>query len=247
MDPTSPNEALTIEQLAEHTGMTERDIRAWQTRGLLPPPRQDGGTPYYGAEHVRRLLLTAVLQKQGFNLASIKCLLDTGTDDPELVRLYGAALRHFEIPRDRMVVQGELAEAFGPIPPPLIERAERIGLLERLDDGRLAVRSRALLEAGRELFRLGVPLDELLTVMERLREHTAAAASTFVELMLERSWQPFEEAGRPAEQWPQIHGTAERLAPLVSACLVAVFQATMSERVQRAFGEMAGGPTAPSA
>ena len=42
---------LTIEQLAARTGMTVRNIRAHQSRGLLPPPEVRGGargrTGYY--------------------------------------------------------------------------------------------------------------------------------------------------------------------------------------------------------
>ena len=39
---------LTIEQLAHETGMTVRNIRAHQSRGLLPPPEVRSRTGYYG-------------------------------------------------------------------------------------------------------------------------------------------------------------------------------------------------------
>ncbi len=38
---------MTIRELAERTGMTVRNIRAHQTRGLLPPPVVRGRTGYY--------------------------------------------------------------------------------------------------------------------------------------------------------------------------------------------------------
>ena len=46
---------LTIDELAARVGMTVRNIRAHQSRGLVPPPRLVGRTGFYGAEHVRRL------------------------------------------------------------------------------------------------------------------------------------------------------------------------------------------------
>ena len=35
---TSPPEEVTIDELARLTGATVRNIRAYQSRGLLPPP-----------------------------------------------------------------------------------------------------------------------------------------------------------------------------------------------------------------
>ena len=46
---------LTIDKLAQQTGMTVRNIRAHQSRGLLPPPDVRGRTGYYGDEHVARI------------------------------------------------------------------------------------------------------------------------------------------------------------------------------------------------
>jgi DNA-binding transcriptional MerR regulator len=71
---------LTIEQLAAQSGMTVRNIRAHQARGLLDPPEVRLRVGYYGPEHVERLNLIRRLQEDGFNLAGIKRLLD---DDPE--------------------------------------------------------------------------------------------------------------------------------------------------------------------
>src|SRR4028119_776684 len=52
-DP-SDDERLTIEQLAQTTGMTVRNIRNHQSRGLLPPPEVVARTGFYGPGHVER-------------------------------------------------------------------------------------------------------------------------------------------------------------------------------------------------
>src|SRR5881296_2753041 len=67
---------LTIDELARTTGMTVRNIRAHQSRGLLPPPDVRGRTGYYGPDHVARLELIAEMQADGFNLAAIKRLVN---------------------------------------------------------------------------------------------------------------------------------------------------------------------------
>ena len=73
---TEKDERLTIEELAARTGMTVRNIRAHQSRGLLPAPEIRGRTGYYGSEHVTRLELINEMQADGFNLQAIKRLVD---------------------------------------------------------------------------------------------------------------------------------------------------------------------------
>src|SRR3954468_19004507 len=67
---------LTVEQLAYETGMSVRNIRAHQSRGLLPPPEVRARIGYYGPEHVARLKLIREMQAEGYNLRSIKRLLE---------------------------------------------------------------------------------------------------------------------------------------------------------------------------
>src|SRR5215204_3975676 len=49
--------SMTIDELARRTGMTVRNIRAHQSRGLVPPPEVRGRTGFYGNEHVSRIQL----------------------------------------------------------------------------------------------------------------------------------------------------------------------------------------------
>jgi DNA-binding transcriptional MerR regulator len=67
---------LTIEQLAAASGMSVRNIRAHQARGLLDPPQVRLRVGYYGAGHLAQLTLIRDLQADGFNLAGIKRLLE---------------------------------------------------------------------------------------------------------------------------------------------------------------------------
>ncbi|MGH2969463.1 MAG: MerR family transcriptional regulator, partial [Solirubrobacteraceae bacterium] len=66
---------LTVGELAEAAGMTVRNIRNHQSRGLLPPPALEARTGYYGAAHLERLLLIRAMQADGFNLEAIRRLL----------------------------------------------------------------------------------------------------------------------------------------------------------------------------
>jgi DNA-binding transcriptional MerR regulator len=233
---------LTIDELSRATGMTARNIRAHQSRGLLPPPVVRGRTGYYGPEHRARLELIRELQDDGFNLAAIARLLaGAGGNASEVLRFTRAARATFTQETPEVVDAAELARRFaGRGGRRALARAVRIGLLRDLGDGRFELPSPRLWKAGEELARLGVAPDRVLDATEALARHADGAARTFVELFLDGVWQPFEAAGRPPERWPEVREALERLRPLAAESLLAMFQLVMTDRVEEAFGrEMA--------
>src|SRR3990170_3414083 len=85
--------SLTIDELAQRVGMTVRNIRAHQSRGLLPPPDVRGRTGYYGADHVARIELIKELQADGFNLEAIRRLIEGANGSSADVLRFTRALR----------------------------------------------------------------------------------------------------------------------------------------------------------
>jgi DNA-binding transcriptional MerR regulator len=67
---------MSVTDLASLVGMTARNVRAYQSRGLLFPPQIHGRKARYTAAHVARLELIASLQREGFTLSAIKRLLE---------------------------------------------------------------------------------------------------------------------------------------------------------------------------
>lgn len=81
---------IRIEGLAAETGVSTRNIRAYQSLGLLPPPTLSGRVGLYGPEHAERLRAIARLQQRGFSLAGVRELLqalETGRSLAELIGL----------------------------------------------------------------------------------------------------------------------------------------------------------------
>jgi DNA-binding transcriptional MerR regulator len=72
--------------------MTVRNVRAHQSRGLLPPPVVRGRTGYYGPEHVARVELIRELQAEGFSLDLIRRLLESAGSSSAALR-FTRALR----------------------------------------------------------------------------------------------------------------------------------------------------------
>jgi len=227
---------LTIDELARRTGMTVRNIRAHQSRGLLPPPEVRGRTGYYGSEHVARIELIRELQGEGFNLESIRRLLGEQGSGAELLRFTRVLREPFEDEEPQIVEAAELAERWRSTDVKLLQRAERLGFLRPLGDGRYEELSPRLARAGEELAALGLPAELALDVVEKVRRHAEGVAKVFVRLFLEQVWKPFVDAGQPEERWPEVREALERLRPLASESLLAVFQLTMTEAVDDAFG-----------
>ncbi len=237
MAETTVND-MTIDELARATGMTVRNIRAHQSRGLLPAPEVRARTGYYGDEHVARLRLIQELQGNGYNLAAIKHLLErSGGSTEDVLGLARTLLTPFETEQPEIVDRDELRARFGGRDDAkVLRRAEKLGLVVPLGDERFEVPSPAILRAGDAVVALGVPLGTALDIVERLTKNADDVSRTFVTLFLDQVWKPFDEAGRPSDDWPQVQATLERLRPLVSETFLAIFHQRMTQEIEREFG-----------
>jgi DNA-binding transcriptional MerR regulator len=234
------SDELTIDELARRTGMTVRNIRAHQSRGLLPPPEVRGRTGFYGAEHARRIELIRELQADGFKLEAISRLLDSaGGSDEEVLRFTRAVKAPFEEEIPQIVTAEELAERFsdaGDKAGEMLRRAEKLGLLRRLGDGNFEELSPRLGRASAEIRALGIPTETALSIARELRKQADSVAKTFVELFIKEIWEPFEDQGRPENDLPKVREALERLRPVATEALMGMFQLAMTEAVERRFG-----------
>ena len=229
---------LTIEALAAQSGMTVRNIRAHRARGLLPAPEVRERVGYYGSEHLARLRLIARMQAEGFNLRAIGRLLKETHGRPgQLLSFRDAVSTPFETERAAGVHDRGAARALrrtGRREDARAGRADRAA--DRARGGPLrgadAVAARRRRRGGRP----GVPIRHALSVLAKVREQCRTVAREFVKLYLEDLWKPFAEAGYPEERWAEVTNSIDRLRPLSSQTLLAVFQLTMSQEVEAAFG-----------
>jgi DNA-binding transcriptional MerR regulator len=217
--------------------MTIRNIRAHQTRGLLPPPEVHGRTGYYNQDHVARIELTREMQAEGLNLEAIRRVLETSEGSSREMVDFARALRApFEDETPEIFDEKELAEAggVGQLDPELLQRMEELGILRRLPDGKIEVISPRLQRAGAALIQLGVSPQAAVETAVELRRSSEGIARTFVELFVKEIWEPFDKAGRPEEDWPKVREALDRMRPLASDALLAMFQITMGESTERA-------------
>lgn len=228
---------MTIGELARRTGMTVRNIRAHQTRGLLPPPEVHGRTGYYNEEHVARVELTREMQAEGLNLEAIRRVLEsTEGSSSEIIDFARAVRAPFEDETPEIFERVELAQIWGgkELDQKLVKRGEKLGILRELPDGKIETISPRLQRAGGALVELGVSPEAALNTADKLRRQADSTARTFVDLFVKEIWEPFNKAGRPEEDWPKVRQALDRMRPLASDAVQAMFQIAMGEATEKA-------------
>ncbi len=225
---------MTIEQLAAEVGMSVRNIRNHQSRGLLPAPEVRARVGYYGAEHVARLRLILDLQADGFNLRAIERLLGAAGDSAaRLVGLRNALAARYESETPEIATAEELAERFGEVDPKVAERIRRLKLVTPIGEDRFEVSSPALMKAAEEVVALGIPLGAAIALVERVSRDCESISRAFVRLYREQLWEPFVEAGHPEERWDEVIDAIGALRPIASEALLAMFKLRMSAEVEK--------------
>lgn len=228
---------MTIDELARVTGVTVRNLRAYQSRGLLPPPEVRARTGWYGREHRARLELIRELQAEGVKLDVVKKLFETTGGSTDQVLGFIRSLRELFGESERTIVSGaELAERFAGAEPGMLKKAQRVGLLRQVSDDQYEEVLPRLSSAGEALLRLGIPLERSLEVAVQLRRHAEGIARLYVQLFLDEVWKPFDASGRPDDEWPRLHETVGQLRTIAGEALISVVEQAVSERLDVTFG-----------
>jgi DNA-binding transcriptional MerR regulator len=239
-----------VDDLARAAGMTVRNVRAYQERGLLPAPRRSGRTSVYDETHLARLRLIGRLLQRGYTSAHIAEFIaswEAGHDLGQTLGLEAALLApgSGEIPEE--LSRAELTEMFGGVDDPAaIEAAERMGVIAPIGTDRYQVRSPRLLRAGAELAGIGMPLIEVLDLGAQLRIRVAAVAGLFVSSVASyvvgahpAGWVPDDA------EMPRIIALVEQMRPLarvvVDEELAAALDAGISDYVAGWLSEAIGG------
>lgn len=227
-----------IDELARAAGTTVRNIRAYQDRGLLHPPRVLGRVGVYSDLHLRRLRRVLSLLRRGYASAQIQELLgalDSGSGLAGVIDVEEAATGAWteespvELTRDELVdrVGGEAQ----------LERLVVTGWAQ-VDGDRATFRSPALLDAFAEAIDLGWPPERLADLHERLGPALDAVAGLFVDAAVDHlvaehgdTWVPRgEEAARTVELFGRLRG-------LTSATVRVHLARALEERAVRAVEE----------
>jgi DNA-binding transcriptional MerR regulator len=241
---------MTIDELARRAGTTSRNVRAYQERGLLPPPERAGRAGVYGEGHLARLRLIASLSERGFSLASIGALLrawEAGHSIGDLLAVEQAVTADDEDP-PVVITLDQLGEQFGGTDADAIARAVELGLLEPVDDG-VRVHTPELLEIGAELVRLGIPVGAVVDEAGALLADATRVADRFVGLFTEHVVEPDLARGLSDVELRALAEKVRLARPLAARAVERALARAMVKRLGEEVGrivEAEGGQSAVS-
>ncbi|MCO1659165.1 MerR family transcriptional regulator [Pseudonocardia humida] len=235
----SGEELLTVDQLAERTGITVRTIRFYAGRGLIPPPTLRGRTGLYGSDHVARLGLVSELSALGFTLAAIESHLralpvSAGAEELALRR---ALLTPWAGEQTEEIDGAELERRAGrALSTAEIDALADLGVLERTDGG-VRLRGPTTLREGLALLDSGLPI-ELWTRAHRVVErHTSAMAEELMELFQAEVLQPYRDRGRPPAERGRLAAALQQLKPITIGGVVTAFGRAVNRTIRDRLGE----------
>lgn len=230
---------LTIDELAQQTGMTVRNIRAHQSRGLLPAPDVEGRVGFYDERHKARLELIQQLQAGGFNLTAIQRLVERAEETGDSIGdLRNLVLTPFGNETSEVRTLAELADEIGELDSAIIKQAVDLGFAIPLGDDRYEILSPTLLRAGMKAMQLGVDINVLFEVFKKVNDHTRAISEVFTKMVDVGVVRPQEKAGLPPESFPTVVSAIEALRPLATETVMASFGVNMDRAAEEAFGKI---------
>jgi DNA-binding transcriptional MerR regulator len=245
-DNTSEAE-MTVEDLSSKTGVSVRNIRAYQTAGLVPPPRLQGRLGLYSAEHQGKLELVRDLRQQGFRLDAIKEMLKktpqgAWSEYSLISDLFSTTFFTVESPQRKALA--EMAEHWqAPATPEQKNRLSKNGLYRAIQESdEVEILSPALERIGIQLAELDVPLDTVLDLQDELIRHTRAIAKAYVEqvfLTIVKRLAPTSKDSQTKSlaqelaALEQIQSLFERLRPLAIGSISAAFPVVLQQEFDK--------------
>lgn len=234
-----------IDELAHKAGTTVRNVRSYQDKGLLPPPRREGRAGVYTEIHLARLRLIGQLLGRGYTTNNISELLgawEKGQDIAQLIGLENALTSPFSNEVPTYITFAQLYELFGKsATAEALELSVKMGVLIPEGD-RLRVPSPRMLYAGVELTKIGLPLHLLLIQVNELRGDVQRIANRFVQLIIDQVFNRYgEDTLPPREEVPRLAELVRRLRPMaqtvvdieLARALENIVSSALSDRIAR--------------
>ncbi|MFT3661040.1 MAG: MerR family transcriptional regulator [Gordonia sp. (in: high G+C Gram-positive bacteria)] len=226
-----------ITELAEVSGISVRNIRVYQDRGLLPPPEVRGRTGWYTEDHLVRLNLISRLLERGYTFATISELLIAASHGMKVEHVLrdkprGGRLRNFK--RVANITLTELRRTFN-ASDRAINLSQKLGLLAK-EGPQFVVRNPELLEGAETLVKGGIEIEKLLDHWIRVEADLSDVARSFVSMITDKYFDEnlFEMSEKSALELAELIQTVR---PMAHDIVETAFAKALDLEISRAIGE----------
>lgn len=215
---TEDKKEYTVEELALAANTTVRNIRAYQDKGLLPPPTLRGRKGIYNNQHLSRLRVIADLLERGYTLASILDLisgLEKGIGLSEILGMESAINSPWGKEAPEIIPMTQMIKMFGrELTPSNIRLAGELGIA-KIQGAQVRVNSMSTLKVAADLCAMGIPMGDQLEILRMSRDNVEKVAKEFVRLISDNVLRPYEQQSLPPkEEFPKIIDLIWRMRPM---------------------------------
>ncbi|MFC4947889.1 MerR family transcriptional regulator [Pseudonocardia sp. GCM10023141] len=235
-----------IDELARLAGTTTRNVRAYQERGLLPPPRRAGRVGIYTEIHLARLRLITSLHERGYTSAQIAELIagwEQGRNLADVLGLETALNSPWtdEIPSYMPTADVEAFIAAAVADPEqesaVFDRAVRLGVIKP-EGAHCLIPSPQLISTLIELVGRGFRLVDVLGLHERIVPAIDDIARRMVEVGAARLVAEHGESWLPrGEEVAEVTDLLGRLRQLATSSVQGLLAHAMERHVTDVMGE----------
>ncbi|MDS1115438.1 MerR family transcriptional regulator [Gordonia westfalica] len=228
-----------INELAEASGVSVRNIRVYQDRGLLPPPTIRGRAGWYSDQHLVRLNLISRMLERGYTFATISELLHAAHHGMRVEQILrgspkGGRFRNFK--RAATITINELKKTLN-ASDRSIALSQKLGLLAK-DGAHYAIQNPELLEGAEILVKSGVDLEFLLDRWVRVQGDLEDVAASFVSIITDTYFD--ENLPNLGEQGvSNMADLIQAVRPMAHEIVETTFRKALDEQISRAIGEAA--------
>jgi DNA-binding transcriptional MerR regulator len=232
-----------IDELARVSGVTVRNIRYYQDRGMLPPPSREGRVALYGETHLARLRLITRLLERHYTTANIVELLsawEQGRDLSAILGLEQVVTANLSHEPPELITATELGRVLQAPEPELLDlvgQACEWGIVERTDEQTYRLPNPGLLQATISLVAAGTPPQVALRLVGQIREALDSAISTFMPALAEGILAGRDEDWMPADtEVADLTALVGQIKPLIAATASAAVTQSVAQHLDEVFG-----------
>jgi DNA-binding transcriptional MerR regulator len=224
-----------IDDLARKAGTTTRNVRAYQERGLLHPPRRSGRLALFDDSHVARLKIIGSMLERGYTGAHIREMLDAweqGKDLGDVLGLEQELVNSWADDQPATVTLTRARELAGD--QPSFDRLVADKLIE-VRGTRAVIQRPKLLNAFAEMRGYGMAMGTVLDLHERIQPQVDDISRLLVQAGAEHLGRRFGPDNPPsADDITALLSMLIRFRTLAMTSVTATLAVSIEQTIERA-------------
>lgn len=222
-----------IDDLAQASNVTVRNIRAYQERGLLHPPRREGRVAIFDDSHLSRLKIISSMLERGYTSVHITEMLgawENGRDLADVLGLEKALVPpRLEDPPTTMTLAEVRALS---VDKDSLQRYIDVGLVE-VKGAKALVRRPELLRSFAEMRGFGMPTAALIKLHSEVSMAVDEIALALVNEAVRQVGDTFLDVTDPSDaQIGELVGTLTRFRELAMGAVVGTLAESMERTIE---------------